>query len=97
MALRLPEGPDSYELDVVVKRINAMVELRAGEANRDRAESLVAQIENDIEDALNSPTKHRDWKAARPRIQDMLDQLEQVLYYERPDYDDPDLGDDTQF
>jgi hypothetical protein len=91
MALRLPEGPDGYELDVLVKRINAMVELRAGEANRDRAEGLVAQIEAGIEDALESPTKHRDWRAARPRIQHMLDELEQVLYHERPDYDEPDL------
>lgn len=94
MALRLPEGPDGYELDVIVKRINAMVDLRAGEANRDRAEELVVAIEADIQDALDSPTKHRDWRAAKPHIQKMLDELEHVLYYDRPDYDEPDL--DTQ-
>jgi hypothetical protein len=90
--MRLPEGPDGYELDIVIKRINALVDLRTGEANRDHAEALVAEIENQIEQALASPTKHRDWRAARPRIQQMLDALDEVLYQQQPDFDEPEVG-----
>ncbi|HLY64315.1 MAG TPA: hypothetical protein VKU60_02180 [Chloroflexota bacterium] len=83
--MKLPEGPDAYELERIIMHYSALVELRASDEDRDEAEELVARIDTEIQTALDSPTKHRDWKAARPRIEQLVTQLDQLLYYQQPE------------
>ena len=85
--MQLPEGPDAYELELLIMRTKALVELRCNDENRDRAEALAVELEAEIQDALDSPTKHRDWKVARPRVEQLLAELDRMLYYERPQFD----------
>jgi hypothetical protein len=85
---RVPEGPDESELDRLVLRLQAMIEMRAPYSAMDQANEIVASIEAEIAAALQSPTKHRDWRETRPRILGLLTELGQVVYQELPPTDD---------
>jgi hypothetical protein len=82
---RVPEGPDPIELNRLVIRLQTLSEVRAPLDEIPRAMAIVASIEDLIAYVLESPTKHRDWREARPRIVALVEQLGTVLYQELPE------------
>src|SRR5438045_2792465 len=78
---RIPVGPDAAELDRVILRLQALVDVRADATKLDQAQQLVDRIEVEIRDALESPTKHRAWTETRLRVIELMDDLGEVLYW----------------
>ena len=81
---RVPIQPDPVELDRMILRAQTLAEIRAPIDDLGRAMDIVANIEAEVAYALDSPTKHRDWPAARQRVLDLLTQLGQLVYQELP-------------
>ena len=81
---RVPLEADSEELNRLVLRLQALVDVRAPPFQLDHARAVVADIETIIVDCLESPTKHRDWRQSRPRVLELLTQLVQILYQQVP-------------
>ncbi|GEM_PF-5345131 len=79
---QVPASADGRQLQEFLLRMEALVELRAAPGNTERAKAIVQAMDLEIRGALDSPTKHRDWREARPRVVDLLNQLGQVLYEE---------------
>lgn len=82
--MRVPESPDPAELERLVVRLSVLVDLRATPDNAERAAALVADIETLIDDTLESSSKHRDWRVARFRVLELLQELDRILYYHLP-------------
>jgi len=78
---RVPMGPDPAELDRVLLRLQALVDVRADSDKMSAAQQLVDRIDVEIREALGSPTKHRDWPPARERIIEMMTELGELLYW----------------
>jgi hypothetical protein len=81
---RVPLAADSVELDRLVLRLQALSDVRAPAFQLEHARAIVAGIETEIGNTLESPTKHRDWREARPRVLELLTQLGQILYQQVP-------------
>ena len=81
---RVPMAPDAVELDRLLLRLQALSDIRAPAFQLEHAREIVGEIEDVIRDALESPTKHRDWRETRPRILELLTQLGQILYQQVP-------------
>lgn len=81
---RVPMAPDAVELDRLLLRLQALSDIRAPSFQLEHAREIVGQIEDVIREALESPTKHRDWREARPRVLELLTQLGQILYQQVP-------------
>ncbi len=81
---RVPLAADPAELDRLVLRLQALTEIRAPSFQLDHARAIVAGIETEIQNTLESPTKHRDWRETRPRVLELLTQLGQILYQQVP-------------
>ena len=81
---QIPIVADARELDEFIIRMQALVELRTAPWNEDRANTIVQAMDMEIRNALESPTKHRDWRETRPRVVALLTELGQVLYEEIP-------------
>ena len=82
---RVPMGPDPAELDRLVLCLECLRVELAPLYEIPRAINIVAHVEAEIAYALDSPTKHRDWREARPRILALIEQLGAVLYQEIPE------------
>ena len=85
---RVPVWPDSVELERLVLRLQALADLRGGVDDMDRTNDILSRMEAEIEEAMSSPTKHRDWREARPRVLALMTELGQVLYQQFPEPDD---------
>lgn len=81
---RVPMTPDAVELDRLLLRLQALSDIRAPAFQLEHARSIVAEIETEVRNALESPTKHRDWREIRPRVLELLTQLGQILYQQVP-------------
>jgi len=84
---RVPLAADPAELDRLVLRLQALTDIRAPSFQIDHAREIVAGIETEIQNTLESSTKHRDWREARPRVLELLTQLGQILYQQVPSSD----------
>lgn len=82
---RVPLGPDPIELERLMVRLQALVELRGEVRDMDRTNEILATMDAEISVALTSPTKHRDWQTARPRLLQLLTELGEVLYQQHPE------------
>lgn len=82
---RVPVGPDSVELDRLVLRLHSLVELRGHIRDREQTKEILSNIESEIQAAMTSPTKHRDWRETRARVLELIDELGTVLYREQPE------------
>jgi hypothetical protein len=82
--MHVPESPDPRELERLLVRLSVLVDLRTTPDNADRARDLVATIETVIDETLESPSKHRDWRSGRYRVLELLTELDRVLYYQLP-------------
>jgi hypothetical protein len=81
---RVPLEADPIELDRLVLRLQALTDIRAPNFQIDHAKAIIGEVQTEIENALQSPTKHRDWREARPRVLELLTQLGQILYQQVP-------------
>jgi hypothetical protein len=81
---RVPLAADAEELDRLVLRLQALTDIRSPSFQLDHARAIVDDIQTEIQNTLESPTKHRDWREARPRILELLTQLGQILYQQVP-------------
>jgi hypothetical protein len=82
--MRVPEQPDADALDLLLTRTAVVVELRATPENAPRAQELLAAIQGEIDAALDSPQKHREWRVRRYTVLALLAELDQLLYYSLP-------------
>jgi len=82
--MQVPEFPDAVELERLLVRLSVLVELRSSNENGQRAHALLAEIETIVNETLDSPTKHRDWRVQRFRVLELLTDLDRVLYYQLP-------------
>ncbi len=82
---RVPVGPDPVELERLIARLYALIELRADYPQQQPANDIVALMDAEIAAALTSPTKHRDWKETRPKVLQLLTELGMVLYQQHPE------------
>ncbi|HLG74379.1 MAG TPA: hypothetical protein VK009_28505 [Chloroflexota bacterium] len=85
---RVPVWPDSVELERLMVRLQALADLRGEAKDIDVTNDILNRMQAEIEDAMSSPTKHRDWREARPRVLALLTELGQVLYQQFPEPED---------
>jgi hypothetical protein len=82
---RVPVWPDSVELDRLLVRLQAVVDLRGEVKDMGLTNDILVRMQVEIDEAMGSPTKHRDWRDARPRVLALLTELGQVLYQQFPE------------
>ncbi|MBV8084354.1 MAG: hypothetical protein JO247_06020 [Chloroflexi bacterium] len=82
--MRVPEQPDAAALDLLLTRTAVVVELRATVENAPRAQELLAAIQAEVDAALDSRQKHREWRVRRYTVLSLLAELDQLLYYSLP-------------
>ena len=85
---RVPMAADAVELDRLVLRLHAVTDIRAPSFQLEHAREVVEAIQKEIQSTLDSPSKHRDWREARPRVLELLTQLGQILYQQVPSTSD---------
>jgi len=82
--MRVPEAPDTQELERLLTRLSVLVEIRATEANARRAQELLDGITAEIDTTLDSAQKHREWRVRRYKVLELITELDSVLYYSLP-------------
>ena len=82
--MHVPEQPDAVELERLLMRLSALIELRAAPENEFRARQLLATIEHEIDTTFNSGVRHREWRVRRYRVLELMAELDQILYYQMP-------------
>ena|SRR5581483_9002667 len=77
--VRVPQARDPYELDVMLKRLDVLVELRCTFDNEDEARERLAEIEGEVHAALSSPLRNHEWSVRREALQGLIADLEYML------------------
>ncbi|MGH2363263.1 MAG: hypothetical protein ACRDGF_02755 [Chloroflexota bacterium] len=77
--MNVPREPEPDELQRLLDTLEARIQLRAYDDNVQQAYGLLSQVEDEIDGLLRSPTLHRDWRASRPTLLRLVDDLDRVL------------------
>jgi len=77
--VNVPREPEPDELQRLLDTLEARIQLRAYDDNVQQAYSLLGQVDEEIDGLLRSPTLHRDWRARRPTLLQLVAELDRVL------------------